>query len=46
VTGTEGAASGSLSHLDADGRARMVDVGSKAVTERVPVAVGAVRCPP
>jgi cyclic pyranopterin monophosphate synthase len=27
-----------LTHLDADGRARMVDVGGKAVTERVAVA--------
>lgn len=29
-----------LSHLDADGRARMVDVGDKAVTRRVAVASG------
>lgn len=29
-----------LSHLDADGRARMVDVGAKAVTRRVAVARG------
>lgn len=29
-----------LSHLDADGRARMVDVGDKAVTHRVAVAHG------
>ncbi|MEP6478495.1 MAG: bifunctional molybdenum cofactor biosynthesis protein MoaC/MoaB [Rhodoglobus sp.] len=29
-----------LSHLDADGRARMVDVGDKAVTKRVAVASG------
>jgi len=29
-----------LSHLDADGRARMVDVGDKAVTKRTAVAVG------
>ena len=35
--------SGELSHLDADGRARMVDVGAKAVTDRVCVARGAVR---
>lgn len=32
-----------LTHLDADGRARMVDVGDKAVTERECVARGAVR---
>ena len=32
-----------LSHLDAKGRAHMVDVGEKAVTERVCVARGAVR---
>ncbi len=32
-----------LSHLDAEGRARMVDVGEKAVTERECVARGAVR---
>jgi cyclic pyranopterin phosphate synthase len=32
-----------LSHLDADGRARMVNVGEKPVTERVCVARGAVR---
>jgi cyclic pyranopterin phosphate synthase len=30
----------SLSHLDSDGRARMVDVGDKAVTKRVAVATG------
>lgn len=29
-----------LSHLDADGRARMIDVGDKAVTRRVAVAAG------
>jgi cyclic pyranopterin phosphate synthase len=29
-----------LSHLDADGRARMVDVGDKAVTARTAVATG------
>jgi len=33
----------SLSHLDAAGRARMVDVGQKPVTPRRAVAVGAVR---
>ena len=31
-----------LTHLDESGRARMVDVGHKAVTERVAVARGAV----
>lgn len=31
-----------LTHFDAEGRARMVDVGDKAVTERVAVAAGAV----
>lgn len=35
--------SGTLSHLDSEGRARMVDVGEKAVTDRVCVARGAVR---
>ncbi len=35
-----------LSHLDARGRARMVDVGPKAVTERVCVARGEVRMAP
>ncbi|MGI8920612.1 MAG: cyclic pyranopterin monophosphate synthase MoaC [Solirubrobacteraceae bacterium] len=34
---------GSLSHLDADGRARMVDVGSKPVTARRAVAAATVR---
>jgi cyclic pyranopterin phosphate synthase len=29
-----------LSHLDAEGRARMIDVGGKAVTRRVAVATG------
>ena len=32
-----------LSHLDAEGRARMVNVGDKPVTARVCVARGAVR---
>ena len=32
-----------LSHLDHEGRARMVDVAAKPVTERVAVAEGAVR---
>lgn len=30
--------SGDLSHIDESGRARMVDVGAKAITERVAVA--------
>ncbi|MGI9860583.1 cyclic pyranopterin monophosphate synthase MoaC [Moorella naiadis] len=34
--------SNTLTHLDARGRARMVDVGAKAVTERVAVARGRV----
>jgi cyclic pyranopterin phosphate synthase len=29
-----------LSHLDSEGRARMIDVGGKAVTRRVAVATG------
>lgn len=37
---------GSLSHIDASGRARMVDVGEKAVTHRVAVAQGTVRMAP
>src|SRR5262245_7593072 len=32
-----------LSHIDHEGRARMVDVAAKPVTERVAVAEGAVR---
>jgi cyclic pyranopterin phosphate synthase len=32
-----------LSHLDEEGRARMVDVGGKPVTERTAVAEGSVR---
>jgi cyclic pyranopterin phosphate synthase len=35
-----------LSHIDAQGRARMVDVGDKAVTERAAVARGVVRMQP
>lgn len=35
--------SGELSHLDAKGSARMVDVAEKAVTQRICVARGAVR---
>jgi cyclic pyranopterin monophosphate synthase len=38
--------SGELSHLDAEGRARMVDVADKAVTRRACVARGAVRMAP
>jgi cyclic pyranopterin phosphate synthase len=35
-----------LTHLDAEGRAQMVDVGEKGVTERVCVARGEVRMAP
>src|SRR5262250_3150118 len=35
-----------LTHLDARGRARMVDVGAKAVTERVAVATATLRMLP
>jgi len=35
-----------LTHLDAQGRAHMVDVGDKPVTQRVSVARGAVRMAP
>jgi len=35
-----------LSHLDAEGTARMVDVGGKAITERSATAEGAVRMNP
>jgi len=35
-----------LSHLDVDGRARMVDVGDKAVTDRRAVVRGVVRMEP
>jgi cyclic pyranopterin phosphate synthase len=35
-----------LTHVDARGRVRMVDVGDKAVTRRVAVARGAVRMEP
>jgi cyclic pyranopterin phosphate synthase len=38
--------SGELSHLDAQGRARMVDVSEKPVTQRVCVARGEVRMAP
>lgn len=35
-----------LTHLDAEGRARMVDVGDKAVTTRQAEARGELRCSP
>lgn len=35
-----------LTHLDAEGRARMVDVSYKAQTRRVAVATGVLRCSP
>lgn len=35
-----------LTHLDADGRARMVEVGDKAVTSRQAEARGELRCSP
>ena len=37
---------GKLNHFDAEGRAVMVDVGSKNETERVAVARGEVRMRP
>ena len=37
---------GALSHLDADGRARMVDVGGKPITRRTAVAEALVRVSP
>ncbi len=36
----------SLTHLDQDGRVRMVDVGDKAATRRVAVAEGRIDCAP
>lgn len=36
----------SLSHLDSNGSVRMVDVSAKGSTQRLAVAVGAVRCSP
>lgn len=39
-------ASSGLTHLDAQGRARMVDVGDKAITERMARATGLVRMQP
>lgn len=35
-----------LTHIDEQGRARMVDVGDKAVTSRRATAVGELRCAP
>lgn len=35
-----------LTHLDSDGKARMVDVGGKAETQRVAVAAGRIRMSP
>lgn len=35
-----------LSHIDDSGRARMVDVGDKAVTRRTATATGLLRCGP
>lgn len=35
-----------LTHIDADGRAKMVDVGEKAITQRVAVARGSVTMSP
>jgi cyclic pyranopterin phosphate synthase len=35
-----------LTHLDAEGRARMVDVSHKALTRRRAVATGLLRCAP
>ena len=35
-----------LTHLDAQGKARMVDVGAKAATSRVAVAAGRIRMSP
>jgi cyclic pyranopterin phosphate synthase len=35
-----------LTHLDAQGKARMVDVGAKAATHRVAVAAGRIRMSP
>lgn len=37
---------GGFTHLDADGAARMVDVGDKTVTKRVAIARGGVRMQP
>jgi cyclic pyranopterin phosphate synthase len=45
-TGTGASGRTGLSHAGADGRARMVDVGDKAVTERVAIAEARVRISP
>ncbi|MGH0037594.1 MAG: cyclic pyranopterin monophosphate synthase MoaC [Myxococcota bacterium] len=42
MAGTE-RGDGGLTHLDSEGRARMVDIGAKAITHRVCVARGLVR---
>lgn len=46
MSGADEPGAGGLSHLDAEGRARMVDVSGKPVTERRAVAEGFVRCAP
>jgi cyclic pyranopterin phosphate synthase len=43
---TQADRSDGLTHLDEEGRARMVDVGAKAVTERVAIARAVVRMAP
>ncbi|HZR81207.1 MAG TPA: cyclic pyranopterin monophosphate synthase MoaC [Candidatus Binatia bacterium] len=45
-TGQGGRAARRLTHVDARGRARMVDVGDKDVTHRVAIARGTVRMEP
>ena len=45
-TASAGKAGGALSHVDASGRVRMVDVGGKAATTRVAVARGHIRVSP
>lgn len=42
ASSSDGAEQAALSHVDAGGRARMVDVGGKDITERSAVAEGAV----
>lgn len=44
MTGSTGADGPRLTHVDARGEARMVDVSGKDVTAREATAVGAVRC--
>ena len=44
--GYSGAMSKSLTHIDADGNATMVDVGAKAITHRVAIAEGWIRIGP